>query len=274
MIEAILGGANVARFPANGPPIVLMHGLGRRWQDFTTLIPWLTPRWAVTAIDHRGHGKSFRASGKYHVPDYIADGVRNLKELNAGPVTLYGHSLGALVAIGVAAECPDRVRGIVLEDPPSSAILEGIAETGYAVTWRVMQLLAGQRDIPKSVAHLAGTILPNGKRLGEVRTAAALRFLAYCLQELDPETMEAPIAGSWLKGFDPVETAKKVKCPALLLSADPAAGGMMSFEDSALLADHFAEGYHTHFHGCGHLLHGEHPEALARVVLPFLESLS
>ncbi|WP_020471874.1 alpha/beta fold hydrolase [Zavarzinella formosa] len=274
MREELFANSNIARFPSDGPPLILWHGLGRCWRDFSTLLPWLTPRWSVTAIDHRGHGQSARTPGAYHVPDYVADAVRLLKTFNNGPTVLYGHSLGALVAMGVAAECPELVRGIVLEDPPSAQMLVGISETGYAVTWRVMQQLAGNRDIVHSVRALSETIMPNGKRLGELRNPAALRFLASCLADLDPETMTTPIAGTWLHGYDPVATAADVRCPALLLAADPAAGGMMSAEASSSLASSFKEGYLVNFPGCGHLLHGEHPEAVAKVVLPFLESLS
>ena len=274
MREELFANSNIALSESGGPPLLLWHGLGRRWQDFSTLLPWLTPRWDVTAIDHRGHGQSGRAPGAYHVPDYVADAVEYLKTTHERPVTLYGHSLGALVALGVAAECPELVRGIVLEDPPSARMLAGITGTGYAVSWRVMQQLAGSENIVRSVRVLSETIMPNGKRLGELRDPAALRFLAFCLADLDPEAMTTPLAGTWLNGFDPAATATRVSCPALLLAADPAVGGMMSAEASAMLAGSLQEGYLVNFPGCGHLLHGEHPEAVAKVVLPFLESLS
>lgn len=274
MTEVRFANSNVARISDQGSPLILWHGLGRCWRDFSTLLPWLTPRWSVSAIDHRGHGKSGRTPGAYFVPDYIADAVNFLKSNAKEPTTLYGHSLGALVSIGVAAFCPELVRGIVLEDPPSSEILTGISQTGYAVTWRVMQQLAGHRDLVLSVKTLSETVLPNSKRLGEVRDPASLRFLASCLADLDPETLTAPIAGEWLNGFDPIKVAAEIHCPALVLAADPGAGGMMSWEDSAALARSMPEGYLLNFPGRGHLLHGEHPEAVARVVLPFLESLS
>src|SRR5437762_336652 len=56
---------NVASGPDSGPPAVLLHGVARRWQDFLPILPALTLRWHVHAIDFRGHGRSGRAAGAY-----------------------------------------------------------------------------------------------------------------------------------------------------------------------------------------------------------------
>ncbi len=274
MHEEMISTANVVRFPSAGPPLIVWHGLARRWQDYAALLPWFATRWSITAVDHRGHGKSARTPGAYLVPDYVADAVKLLKGINAGPAVLYGHSLGALVAMGVAAECPELVRGIVLEDPPAAKFLTEIAGTGYAVTWQTMKRVAGRKDIPTMARELADAVLPNGKHLGDLRAAPALRFLATCLADLDPDTLTAPLAGTWLAGFDPLTVAARVTCPALLLAADPVAGGMMPTADSADLMRAFPDGLRVDFPGCGHLLHGEHPTAVATAVLPFMESLS
>src|SRR5262245_50089317 len=96
---------NVARSASGGPPLVLWHGLARRWQDFVPVLPPLAARWTVTAVDHRGHGKSARMPGGYTVPDYVADAVGLLQRGEPTPAVLYGHSLGAIVALGAAAVC-------------------------------------------------------------------------------------------------------------------------------------------------------------------------
>src|SRR5262249_28924121 len=36
--------------PAGAPPLVLLHGVARRWQDFTPLLPALACRWQVHAL--------------------------------------------------------------------------------------------------------------------------------------------------------------------------------------------------------------------------------
>src|ERR1700691_217022 len=61
---------NYAEGPANGPPLVLIHGLGRRWQVFLPIIPALSLRWHIFAPDLRGHGKSSHVARGYHGPQY------------------------------------------------------------------------------------------------------------------------------------------------------------------------------------------------------------
>ncbi len=265
---------NVARSSTEAPELVLFHGLIRQWQDFAPLLPFVAGRWNVAAVDHRGHGKSARTPGAYRVVDYADDAVQLVRAIAPAPVAIYGHSLGALAAIAVAAAYPDSVRGIVLEDPPSASFLGGIASTNYGVTWRAMRELAGQTStIPDTTKALAAIPLPNGRTLGEVRDPIALRFLAKCLAGLDPETLTTALGGEWLAGFDAIALAKKVRCPVLLLAGDPAAGSMLPTADADELTGAFADVCRVDFPGRGHLLHGEHPADVAQVVLPFLESL-
>jgi pimeloyl-ACP methyl ester carboxylesterase len=64
---------NYAKGPAHGPPLVLLHGLGRRWQVFLPLIPTLSLRWHILAPDLRGHGRSSRVSRGYYGLQYSED---------------------------------------------------------------------------------------------------------------------------------------------------------------------------------------------------------
>jgi len=265
---------NIARSSVEDPELILFHGLIRQWQDFAPFLPFVAGRWNLAAVDHRGHGKSARSAGAYRVVDYANDAARVVRNIATKPVTIYGHSLGALTAIAAAVANQELVRGIVLEDPLTSSFLEGIANTNYGVTWRAMRDLAGQnRTIPETTKALAAIQLPNGRTLGEVRDPIALRFLAKCLAGLDPQTLTTALGGDWLAGFDMIALAKKVRCPVLLLAGDPAAGSMLPTVDADELASTFIDACRVDFPGLGHLLHGEHPTAVAQVVLPFLESL-
>src|SRR5437870_483220 len=81
-----------ARGPSAGPPLLFLHGVFRSWQDFVPLIPALAARWAVHALDFRGHGRSSRRPGAYRVVDYSEDAVAFLKHNCDEPAVVYGHS--------------------------------------------------------------------------------------------------------------------------------------------------------------------------------------
>lgn len=261
----------VASGPRNGPPLVLFHGVSRRWQDFGLFLPTLSSRWQVFAVDHRGHGKSSRADS-YLATDYIADAAAFVKHLEQPPI-LIGHSLGALTAIGVAAAIPQKIRGVILEDPPSAGFLARIDEGPYGMQFRAMRDLAGGTRSTSDVTRaLAAIPLPDGSTLGDWRDAATLRFHARCLNDLDPQVLTPVIEKRWLDGFDPIVAAAKVQCPALLLIADPAAGGMLPSTDANALASALVDGYRIDFRGVGHLIHGMKPDLFIQPVMNFLDS--
>ncbi len=267
---------NVATGPANGPPLWLLHGLIRRWQDFGPILPALAARWFVRALDQRGHGLSDRVAS-YLVPDYVGDAAA-LVGLEAAPAVLVGHSLGALVALGVAARLPAAVRAVVMIDPPGAGFLSRIGETAYGPTWTGMRALAGH---PRPVSEIARDLAaiqvpgPTGATvpLGTLRDAAALRFVARCVRDLDPFALTPAIEGSWLGGFDSVAEASRVRCPVLLIVSDPASGGMLPPADADPLAAALADVTRVDLPGVGHLPHTQEPATTLRLLHAFLDSL-
>src|SRR5258708_11266227 len=96
---------NYAEGPDAGPPLVLLHGGSARWQYFDDILPDLTARWHVFAPDLRGHGLSGRTAGRYTLRDYADDLAAFLQKLS-GPASLFGHSLGGMVALMTASKSP------------------------------------------------------------------------------------------------------------------------------------------------------------------------
>src|SRR5690606_35591541 len=125
-------------------------------------------------------------------------------------------------------------------------------------------MAAALADIPVGTS-------PNGTplRMGEVRDAAALRFGARCLRQVDPAVFEPIVAGRWLDQYDPEEVAQRIKCPTLLLEADYNAGGMLTEEDGARFAARVERCCRVRMPGVPHLIHWMETEATLRVVCSF-----
>lgn len=269
---------NVAEGPRSGPPVWFFHGLGRRWQDFAPLLGSLSALWHVRAVDHRGHGKSSHAPGCYSAADYVGDAATALRDARE-PAVIVGHSLGAMVALGVAARVPGAVKAVVLLDPPGPRFLADIGTTLYAVTWAAMKRLAGNHrrvsDVARDLAELRlpGPTPGETVRFGDQRDAAALRFMARCLHDLDPDTLTLPLAGRWLDGFDPLAAARQVRCPALLVVGDPACGGMLPAPESDALAAALPDCSRVNLTGIGHLIHWQDAAVALRLLHTFLASL-
>jgi pimeloyl-ACP methyl ester carboxylesterase len=101
----------------DGPPLVLLHGLGSMIEDFrlSGLIDQAAQRYRVIAFDRPGYGHSTRPSGMRWGPAAQARLVRKaLQKLNAHRPIVLGHSWGGLVATAFALEYPDAAQSLVL----------------------------------------------------------------------------------------------------------------------------------------------------------------
>jgi pimeloyl-ACP methyl ester carboxylesterase len=104
--------------PASGPPVVLVHGLGGRSEDWRNLAPYLVRAgYRVYLPDLVGYGQSEQPSGfSYSVDDEAGVVVGLFDVLGLKQVDLGGWSMGGWIVQRVAAEQPDRVRKLMLFD--------------------------------------------------------------------------------------------------------------------------------------------------------------
>ncbi|MGF1424979.1 alpha/beta fold hydrolase [Kitasatospora sp. LaBMicrA B282] len=103
--------------PPQAPPLVLLHALGERASDWDEVLPALTDRHRVHALDLRGHGRTGPAP-HYSLDLMRADVLGFLDALGLDRVDLVGHSMGGVVAYLLAAHQPRRIARLVLEDVP------------------------------------------------------------------------------------------------------------------------------------------------------------
>jgi pimeloyl-ACP methyl ester carboxylesterase len=254
---------NVARGPANGPPLVLLHGVLRNHRDFAPLLPWLLVHFEVIAPDFRGHGGSDPADS-YLVTDYVEDAAKLLRWLDR-PAFVFGHSLGGMVAAAVAAQEP-RVRGIVLEDPPFHTMGDRIRTTPLHNYFKEVAEVANRGGhLEELTAGLAATRFGDGRRLADVRDAVAIKFAGACLSRVDPAVLTPIVRGEWLTGYE----MPRVGCETLILQGDPVAGGMLTDADAA----GFEGAVVLKFAGAGHLLHWTRTQDVANHTLAFLAAL-
>ena len=117
--EVAVSGGQLAyhRTGGDGPPLVLSHGLTDNGLCWTRLAEALAPDFDIIMLDARGHGASSRV-GLGDAVDPVRDLAEAVEALGLTRVLVMGHSVGARASAGFAATFPDRVRALVLEDPP------------------------------------------------------------------------------------------------------------------------------------------------------------
>ena len=99
----------------DGPPLVLLHGLFGRAQNFGMVTRQLAKHHRILALDLRNHGASAHAKGMSYAA--MADDVlETLAAAKFRPANVLGHSMGGKVAMMLALQHPEAVTRLLVAD--------------------------------------------------------------------------------------------------------------------------------------------------------------
>jgi pimeloyl-ACP methyl ester carboxylesterase len=251
--------------PAGRPGVLLLHGLLGRASHWADTARRLAPRYRALALDQRGHGRSAKPAGPYTPDAYAADAIAAIEQLDLGPVTLVGHSMGALTAWQCAARRPDLVAGLVICDMRASAL--GEAGQREWADW-----LAGW---PQPFAALAdvrrwfGADDPWAEPPNPVRGD----FFAEVMEEREdgwyflhtPEHLMAS-REPWIRDAHWDELAQ-VRCPALVVRG---LDGELGRAEAQEMVRVLPRGSYAEIPDAGHLVPWDQPEVFCDIVEQFL----
>lgn len=129
-----------------GSPVVLIHGVGMNADVWAPQMDALSRHHDVIAMDMPGHGASDLPPEDAVLGDYYDAVIGLMDALALRQAALVGHSMGALVATGVALAHPERVSRLVA----MNAVFRRPPELKQAVAARAAELDAN--GITASVA--------------------------------------------------------------------------------------------------------------------------
>ncbi|MFA5868507.1 MAG: alpha/beta hydrolase [Candidatus Bathyarchaeia archaeon] len=277
---------NYAEGPDSGPPMVLTHGLTDRWQYYLPIMPFLTMRWHVYALDFRGHGESSRTP-PYRYLDHINDTISFIKGNFKEPVVIFGSSMGGMVALMVAARRPDLVRAVVFGDSSIKTDRTRQVMIDFHSYWYGWRRLAGFKgpfsELVKLVSEMPVSVPGQGKKTyGEGLDPIPLMNKANYLRHLDPEVLRDWAVGDTdADAFRRVTTGyedkllREIRCPVLLVQGNPKKGGIFTDEAVEFAKANIRESYHVYIpeydHNLG--LYSWDTGKLLQAVNVFLESL-
>lgn len=102
-------------------PLFLIHGFGANLNQWRWNLPALSAVAPVYAIDLLGFGDTEKAAAHYGASLWADQCADFLRQVIGQPVTVVGHSLGALVALTLAQCQPTWVRALLLVTVPTPA---------------------------------------------------------------------------------------------------------------------------------------------------------
>ena len=155
----------VYQFGEGPKPVLGLHGLSDNHLAMEGLARELDASYMLLVPDLRGRGASSALPAPFGLDQHAADCLSILDHFAISSSVVVGHSMGALIALHLATQRPDRFRGVVLVDGGilPRAELPALGPWLQAFTFRRMikwHLVNPQ----KIVASLVGPILDNLRR--------------------------------------------------------------------------------------------------------------
>ncbi|TPE46773.1 alpha/beta fold hydrolase [Amaricoccus solimangrovi] len=136
-----------------GEPLVLVHGVGLRAEAWAAQIAALSATNRVIALDLPGHGGARPLAPGAELPDFVTWLAAVFDDLGIERASLAGHSMGALIASGMATEHPERLDRVAL----LCGVHRRSPEARAAVVARAEALRSGHRDTAGPLARWFGT---------------------------------------------------------------------------------------------------------------------
>jgi len=210
----------------HGAPLLLVHGGMGCIESWASLWPALTARWQVTAMDRRGRGTSRDDGRPYDLSREFEDVAAAAASLaDDGPVDVFGHSYGAVCALGAAATGAP-VRRLALYEPPGPQTVPA--------EWRsrVLSMLEAGQPGRAMLSFLTEIIGLSAEEVAALRDAPR----AYDVMPIVSATM--PRESQALGTVDLRALATGVEAAVLLVlgSASPAWARDLTDEVAAVLA--------------------------------------
>lgn len=248
-----------------GPPFVLIQGLGIPGAAWYNQVPEFSARYRVILPDNRGSGRSDQTKIEYSVPRMADDVIALLDHLGVERAHVLGLSLGGLIAQQLAISYPERVFGLILvsTQPGGPPYLEATGEM-----WKERLNVAG-----KTIEQIYREALEWGAAPAFIRERPeeVERFLKMRLQYPQSGT---GFQGQFTAGaaFDAREELYRIKAPTLVIHGTedqvvPPRFGSFIAERIPGARIHWLE-------GVGHLAFVEAPSQFNAVVLSFLDEVA
>jgi pimeloyl-ACP methyl ester carboxylesterase len=199
--------------------VVFVHGWQADHRVWDAVIAALGGERRTIAVDLRGSGASAHAIGPYCLERFAQDVRELIDGLGIAPALVAGHSMGATVAMRLAVDAPQAVRGLVLIAPvPASG--GGYSPKGEAY------LRATAGDAEKVKAWLTRTFAgpPDDAALALLCDAAALMPAQTALESFE----------SWAHA-DFSTATRNIRVPVLILAPEKDAPQVSEERVAALL---------------------------------------
>ncbi len=263
-----------------GDPVVFVHGSVSDYRTWADQMEAVSKEYRAITYSRRFHwpNREITDGEDYSMQQHVSDLDAILSPLEQ-PVHLIGHSYGAFICLLLAMKSPNRIRSLVLAEPPAITLFV----SNSPKTSEILKLLLTRPKTAIALVKLGSRGIEPAtkaierdqvKKAVEIFGTAVLGAEAYSnlsearMEQVYQNVIKAEFMGS---GFPPLE-AKKIRSidiPTLLIS------GENSPKIFPLLLDRLQQllpnARQKVIPGASHISHEDNPEGFNQNILSFIE---
>jgi 3-oxoadipate enol-lactonase len=244
-----------------GPPLLMIPGLGAVRRVYAPIVRLLAQRLRVAVMDPRGTGETAASPGPYSMTQLAADAVAVLDELGWERAAVFGASMGGMVAQWVAIDHPTRVWRLVL-----ACTGPGKGHGVPAERDATRALMGKGATSPEDAYRLATSVLYEPGWAAGHREAVEAEIAYRGRNPVRAQVFSAQYEA--VRGHDSWDRLPSITAPTLVVHGT--ADAVMPVGNGRLIAERIPGARWLPLAGRGHLFWHEDPEASAAAIGDFV----
>jgi 3-oxoadipate enol-lactonase len=245
----------------NGPPLLLIMGLGYSHQMWHRTTPLVSKHFRTILLDNRGVGQSDLPPGPYPIPTMAADAAAVLDAADIESADVYGISMGGMIAQEFAIQYPKRVRKLILGCTACGGpkVVRAEPEVNQVIMMRGNMTV--EEGIEAAVPYIYDADTPRAR----IDEDLAIRRKTYP----KPEAYQAQLQGIF--SWESYSRLDQIKAPTLVIHGET--DRLVPAGNGRLIAASIAGSKLVTLPHASHIYMTDQPEASHRAVLDFLLEL-
>ena len=245
----------------DGPPLMLIAGLGSDSASWQTVVPPLAKHFRVICLDNRGSGRSVCAEGPLSIGLMAEDCAALIRRLGYEKISVAGHSMGGFIAQRLALLHPELVDRLVL-----SATGAKSSRRNVLLFSDLARRLEEREDPARWFRSLFYWIYTPDLFERESALAGALDFALNYPWKQSPPFFRAQVEA--IAAYDGRGETAKIFAPVLVLAGEKDL--LFPPEECWDFASLIPGARFEILKGAAHSMHAENPRAFAVPVVEFL----
>ena len=293
----------------NKPALLLIPAQIGTWESYHKVLIPLSKHFHLYVLEIRGHGKSSWTPGEYSWRIVGEDVQSFIENVICEKVIVGGNSSGGVIALWCAANMPEQIAGIVMEDAPIFSAemprfkdrdrfvyngLKHLVETIGDMNHRNLADYFSDLEMPVSEKrvkkvpdmfiqwmrrHIEKFEREHPNQPIELKLPEHLKILIKSLSMFDTDFARAFVDGRFYEGINHADALRATKCPILLLHGDwkryekYGLVGAMDDEDAKRIMELAPQTIYKKI-AANHVIHTFKPKEYIEALLEFKKSLT